>query len=134
MFEGTYVINLTTKDFGMDRIIHKDFNPIGKLDSKKGLVVFYKPTCPWCQKMKDEYIKAAKFCKGVIAFGAIDGGDRNNSVLMSRYNIKSFPTIKLVNNGYITDEEFNDNRTSTQFVKFMCDRMPNDSKNQHICN
>lgn len=134
LFQNSSVIHLTPQNFGFDRIIHSAFAK-PKYEDKYGYIVFYKPSCPWCQKMDKEYSKASNFCKGVIPFAAVNASDKRNIGLLENYHISAFPTIKVVKNGFIFDEyhQHADYRKASQFIKFMCDRLPKNSNNMHIC-
>ena len=134
LFQDPAVIHLTPQNFGFDRITHGAFAK-PRYDDKYGYVVFYKPGCPWCKNMEEEYCKAARFCRGVIPFAAIDGSDERNIGLLENYHISRFPTIKVIKNGFLFTEYHQepDYRKASQFIKFMCDRIPQGSKNMHVC-
>ena len=128
-FRNSHVVHLTAQNFGFDRIIHKDFS--SRYNDRFGLVVFYRPDCRWCHAMENEFCKAAEYCQGIIPFGAIDASNKTNSQLLTKYHITKFPTVRVVQNGFLFTE-FRlpaASRTKSQFIRFVCDHIPDNQKN-----
>lgn len=69
------------------------------------MVKFYAPWCPPCKVLKPEFEAAAKNLKGRVKFGEIDCDQYKD--MRVRYNIKTYPTIKVFgtrgDNGLVFD-------------------------------
>jgi thiol-disulfide isomerase/thioredoxin len=59
--------------------------------SKSSVLIFFAPWCGYCQKAKDEFEKAVKAGNGDIHL--IDSTDTDNTDLVNKYSITSFPTV-----------------------------------------
>lgn len=115
-FNKTPIINLKFSDFRSDGSIkHKDFiNGVG-------VIVFYMPNCGYCKMMENDYQKAAVAGARIVPFGAIDGTNAKNKKIVSLASVQSYPTIKIVENGFIDNSyDFKSNRTPENFINFAC--------------
>jgi len=72
-----------------------------ELDKGVWLVEFHKPTCSTCQKLVQEWKKAAEALKGVVRVGAIDCADESMEGVCDRLGVKGFPAIKWLRRGVI---------------------------------
>lgn len=125
-FNKNPIINLSYSDFRSDGSIkHKDFL------NKTGLIVFYMPGCGYCQNMETDYHQAAVSGARVIPFGAIDGTASGNKKISGIFGIKSFPTIRLVKNGFIEGSDYSLPRTSKNFIDYACKEMDSQEKNRN---
>jgi thiol-disulfide isomerase/thioredoxin len=59
--------------------------------SKDSVLIFFAPWCGYCKKAKDEFETAVKDGGGDIHL--IDSTDPDNTDLVKKYDITSFPTI-----------------------------------------
>ncbi|ODN03361.1 Protein disulfide-isomerase A6 [Orchesella cincta] len=97
------VISLTSGNF--DRLV--------KESDSVWIVEFFAPWCGHCKSLAPEYEKAAKALKGVVKVGAVDA-DQDKS-LGNQYNIRGFPTIKIISGG--KTEDYNGQRTAKGIVE-----------------
>eukprot|EP00210_Caulerpa_lentillifera_P007336 g7012.t1 len=84
------------------------------------LVEFYAPWCGHCQSLKPEYEKTAKALDGVIHVAAVDC-DQYKS-LASQFNVKGFPTIKLIH-GSLKSIDYSGGRTASEILSWSFDQV-----------
>ena len=89
--------------------------------SGKKVVWFYAPWCGHCKKMNKDWDDAASVVNiGENHMIKINVGNKDNaehSKIAHQYNIQSFPTILLLNNGQ-KEEEYNGERSKTAFISY----------------
>ena len=89
--------------------------------SGKKLVWFYAPWCGHCKTMNNDWNDAASVVNiGENHMIKINVGNKDNvehSKIAGQYNIQSFPTILLLNNGQ-KEEEYNGERSKTAFISY----------------
>ena len=78
-------------------------------------IEFYAPWCGHCKKLAPEWAKAATALKGQAKFGKVDS--TQNSRLHEKYEIKSYPTIKVFLPGVTQPEEYNGGRDGDILIK-----------------
>lgn len=61
---------------------------------RPSVVEFYAPWCGHCQRLKPEFMKAAKSAQGMVDFVAVNCDEDANKALCQRYKVQGFPTIK----------------------------------------
>lgn len=76
------------------------------------LVEFYSPTCGYCVQAAPEVKKAATALKGLAKIGVVDMTKHGS--LGQPFNVKGFPTFKMLAEGKPTD--YNGQRTAASFV------------------
>jgi thiol-disulfide isomerase/thioredoxin len=59
--------------------------------SKSSVLIFFAPWCGYCQRSEADFKRAVKEGRGDIHM--IDATDNDNTKLVNKYQIKSFPTI-----------------------------------------
>ncbi|WPT13493.1 Protein disulfide-isomerase like 2-2 [Picochlorum sp. SENEW3] len=83
------------------------------------MVEFYAPWCGHCQQLKPEYVKLAKALSGVVKVGAVNADEHGE--LAQRYQIKGFPTIKLMYSdasGKIKAVDYTGGRTASDMASW----------------
>lgn len=74
----------------------KDFVPSIKGSDKITIVEFYAPWCGHCKNLVPIYNKVATSLKGLVNVAAIDCDDETNKRICGKYDVKGFPTIKMM--------------------------------------
>jgi len=79
------------------------------------LIEFYAPWCGHCQRLVPVWEQLATAQKGKFHVAKVDCTVEKD--LATKYGVRGFPTIKLLNNGVVTD--FNGQRTVESFAQFV---------------
>ncbi len=82
------------------------------------MVKFFAPWCEHCKAFEPEYEKAAQILKAKgksYVLAEVNGG--THSSLVDKYEVQSFPTVKLFVNG--TANDFDGDRTAQAVVDFI---------------
>ena len=89
--------------------------------SGKKVVWFYAPWCGHCKTMHKDWDDAASAVNiGENHMVKINVGNKNDvehSKIAGKYNVQSFPTILLLNNGQ-REEEYNGDRSKAAFMSY----------------
>jgi len=89
--------------------------------SGKKLVWFYAPWCGHCKTMHKDWDDAASTINigenHMIKINVGNTDDTKHSKISRQYNVQSFPTILLLNNGY-SEEEYTGERSKTAFISY----------------
>ncbi|CAG8600183.1 9223_t:CDS:2 [Paraglomus occultum] len=99
------------------------------------LVEFYAPWCPHCQRLTQDYKKAADNLKGLVKVGAVDCDEDANRGLCQAFEVKGYPTIKLFPSNRVPDKRnpgaytkkpksYNGERTAKAFVDYVLAELP----------
>ena len=83
----------------------------------KKLVWFYADWCGHCKNMKKEWDKASQNVDGKMVKINLGNEDSETQKISEKYNIKSFPTILLLNNGE-KEAEYEEGRTAKDFESY----------------
>lgn len=76
------------------------------LSNFKGMVVFTKKDCPYCEAMADVNKKLeAKYPGKFKVVDTSDGADPFITELKTQYTVDKFPTILILKNGTVTEYE-----------------------------
>lgn len=85
----------------------KDFDSVSlhllKRKEPSSMVLFYKPTCPYCQQVKETWKQVGKVTKNFTKFYALNGDKYSDFIFSVREDvpelIKTYPTILAYKNG-----------------------------------
>jgi thiol-disulfide isomerase/thioredoxin len=115
-FTNTSVINLTQDDF--------DANNVANLTNYKcAIVLFYKPSCPYCKEIRDTWVKVGNIAAfiNVAAFDASKNHSHMDLISQDvKQLVKSFPTIIGYKDGK-PDIKYNGDRSYGSLLKFAQD-------------
>ncbi|CAD6574135.1 MAG: hypothetical protein TREMPRED_001018 [Tremellales sp. Tagirdzhanova-0007] len=98
----------------------KNFDDVVNGD-KNVLVAFTAPWCGHCKNMKPAYEKVAKAFapESDCVVAQMDADEADNKPIASRYDVRSFPTIKFFPKGSKEPVAYSSGRTEDQFVEFL---------------
>ena len=89
--------------------------------SGKKVVWFYAPWCGHCKTMHKDWDDAASAVNigenHMVKINVGNKDDAEHSKIAGKYNIQSFPTILLLNNGQ-REEEYNGERSKAAFISY----------------
>jgi protein disulfide-isomerase A6 len=89
------------------------------------MIEFYAPWCGHCKSLEPEWNTAAFQLKGQVKLGKVNADEAENKGLASRYGVKGFPSIKVLDYGEgKTDSKaynYEGARTAADIVKFASD-------------
>ncbi|PNY07374.1 protein disulfide-isomerase-like [Trifolium pratense] len=86
------------------------------------VVEFYAPWCGHCKKLAPEYEKAASILSShetPIVLAKVDANEEKNRDLASEYDVKGFPTIKILRNGGKNVQEYKGPREADGIVEYL---------------
>ncbi|XP_062099280.1 protein disulfide-isomerase [Humulus lupulus] len=100
---------------------HSNFNET--ITKSKFIVVeFYAPWCGHCKKLAPEYEKAASILSShdpPVVLAKVDCNEEVNKGIASEYDIKGFPTIKIIRNGGKNVQEYKGPREADGIVDYL---------------
>ncbi|KAM1530237.1 hypothetical protein ACFX1Z_019360 [Malus domestica] len=86
------------------------------------VVEFYAPWCGHCKKLAPEFEKAASILSKndpPVILAKVDANEEANKGLASDYEVKGFPTIKILRNGGKTIQEYKGPREAEGIVEYL---------------
>ncbi|KAL5075703.1 hypothetical protein RYX36_014687 [Vicia faba] len=86
------------------------------------VVEFYAPWCGHCKQLAPEYEKAASILSTLetpIVLAKVDANEEKNKDLASEYDVKGFPTIKILRNGGKNSQEYKGPREADGIVEYL---------------
>ncbi|XP_023747469.1 protein disulfide-isomerase [Lactuca sativa] len=86
------------------------------------VVDFYAPWCGHCKKLDPEFEKAASILSSnnpMIVLAKVDANDEKNKDLASEYDIKGFPTLKIIRDGGKTIQDYKGPRDADGIVSYL---------------
>ncbi|XP_073141835.1 protein disulfide-isomerase [Henckelia pumila] len=86
------------------------------------VVEFYAPWCGHCKKLAPEYEKAASILSKTdpqVVLAKVDASDQNNKPLANEYEIRGFPTLKILRYGGSVVQEYKGPRDADGIVSYL---------------
>ncbi|GAB4844164.1 disulfide-isomerase [Ancistrocladus abbreviatus] len=86
------------------------------------VIEFYAPWCGHCKKLAPEYEKAASILSNhdpSIILAKVDANEESNRELASNYEVKGFPTLKILRNGGKTVQDYKGPRDAEGIVEYL---------------
>ncbi|XP_061359958.1 protein disulfide-isomerase-like [Gastrolobium bilobum] len=86
------------------------------------VVEFYAPWCGHCKKLAPEYEKAASILSShdtPLVLAKVDANEEKNRDLASEYDVRGFPTIKILRNGGKNVQEYKGPREADGIVDYL---------------
>ncbi|PON94599.1 Protein disulfide isomerase [Trema orientale] len=109
-----------TKEFVLT-LDHSNFSDT--ISKHKFIVVeFYAPWCGHCKKLAPEYEKAASVLSShdpPVVLAKVDCNEEENRAIVSEYDIRGFPTIKILRNGGKNIQEYKGPREADGIVDYL---------------
>lgn len=107
-----------------EHVLTLDHSNFSEVVSKSNFIVveFYAPWCGHCKNLAPEYEKAASTLsthEPPIILSKVDANDESNKVLASEYDVRGFPTIKILRNGGKSVEEYKGPREADGIVAYL---------------
>ncbi|KAJ4819079.1 Protein disulfide-isomerase [Rhynchospora pubera] len=86
------------------------------------VVEFYAPWCGHCQRLAPEYEKAASVLAShdpPVVLAKVDANEEKNRELASKYDVKGFPTLKIIRNQGASVQEYKGPREADGIVEYL---------------
>ncbi|WOG97204.1 hypothetical protein DCAR_0416544 [Daucus carota subsp. sativus] len=86
------------------------------------VVEFYAPWCGHCKKLAPQYEKAAKKLSShdpPVVLAKVDANEEGNKALAREYEIRGFPTLKIVRNGGTIIQDYKGPREADGIVTYL---------------
>jgi len=120
-----FVIGLLTMFLRSRKVVYEHFQDGSQASKTAELMLFYVDWCPHCKTAKPEWDQVKTEFQGKtvnghqILFKEINCTEESpeNEKLMNTYNIKGYPTVKLVKDGQVV--EFDAKPTKSTLTQFL---------------
>ncbi|XP_077224275.1 protein disulfide-isomerase-like [Tasmannia lanceolata] len=109
--EGEFVLTLDASNFS-DTVTKNPFI----------VVEFYAPWCGHCKNLAPEYEKAASILskhEPPVVLAKVDANDEVNKDLAAEFEVKGFPTLKILRDGGKTIQEYKGPRNADGIVEYL---------------
>lgn len=109
---------------GKEFVLTLDHTNFSDTISKHNFIVveFYAPWCGHCKKLAPEYEKAASILSihdPPVVLAKVDANEEKNRDLATQYDVKGFPTIKILRNGGKDIQEYKGPREADGIVDYL---------------
>lgn len=114
----------TSQDESKEFVLTLDSSNFSDTISKHDFIVveFYAPWCGHCKKLAPEYEKAASLLSShdpPVILAKVDANEGINKELASEYEIKGFPTLKILRNGGKIVQDYKGPREAEGIVEYL---------------
>ncbi|CAK7346960.1 unnamed protein product [Dovyalis caffra] len=112
------------EDESKEYVLTLDHSNFTETVSKHDLIVveFYAPWCGHCKKLAPEYEKAASVLSSndpQVILAKVDANEDGNKEIANQYEVKGFPTIKILRNGGKSVQEYKGPREADGIVEYL---------------
>ncbi|KAF7829820.1 protein disulfide-isomerase [Senna tora] len=109
---------------GKEFVLTLDHSNFSDTISKHDFIVveFYAPWCGHCKKLAPEYEKAASILSShdpPVVLAKVDANEEQNRELATEFDVKGFPTIKILRNGGKNVQEYKGPREADGIVEYL---------------
>ncbi|KAL5559636.1 hypothetical protein UlMin_035847 [Ulmus minor] len=117
---GIYAEESESKEF----VLTLDNSNFSETVSKHDFIVveFYAPWCGHCKNLAPEYEKAASILSSnnpPVILAKVDANEESNKGIASEFEVRGFPTIKILRNGGKTQQEYKGPRDAEGIVEYL---------------
>ncbi|KAF8377051.1 hypothetical protein HHK36_030423 [Tetracentron sinense] len=118
------VISAEGEDQSQEFVLTLDHSNFSEIVSKNNFVVveFYAPWCGHCKNLAPEYEKAASILSShdpPVILTKFDANDDANKELASEFEVRGFPTLKILRNGGKNVQDFKGPRDADGIVAYL---------------
>ncbi|KGN47715.1 protein disulfide-isomerase [Cucumis sativus] len=119
-FFAIYAEDAASKEF----VLTLDNSNFSDVVSKHDFIVveFYAPWCGHCKSLAPEYEKAASVLSShdpPITLAKVDANEESNRELATQFEIRGFPTIKILRNGGKSSQDYKGPRDADGIVNYL---------------
>ncbi|XP_054799237.1 protein disulfide-isomerase [Prosopis cineraria] len=109
---------------GKEFVVTLDHSNFSDTVSKHNFIVveFYAPWCGHCKKLAPEYEKAASILSShdpPVVLAKVDANEEKNRDLATQFDVRGFPTIKILRNGGKDVQEYKGPRETDGIVEYL---------------
>ncbi|XP_065880842.1 protein disulfide-isomerase [Euphorbia lathyris] len=124
VFISSLIVAISVGESEKEFVLTLDQSNFTETISKHDFIVveFYAPWCGHCKKLAPEYEQAASILNSQgspVVLAKVDANEEINKELASQYDIKGFPTIKIVRNGGKSIQEYKGPREADGIVEYL---------------
>lgn len=124
MFSVVNLCKSEAEEEGGEAVLTLDASSFSEAISSHPFIVveFYAPWCGHCKRLAPEYEKAAASLKNhdpPIVLAKVDANEETNKALASEYDVKGFPTLKIIRKGGSSVQEYKGPRDADGIVEYL---------------
>ncbi|XP_022993484.1 protein disulfide-isomerase-like [Cucurbita maxima] len=124
LFSASFIEIYAEEAEAKEFVLTLDNSNFSDVVSKHNFIVveFYAPWCGHCQKLAPEYEKAASILSShvpPIVLAKIDANEESNRELAGQFEIRGFPTIKILRNGGKSSQDYKGPRDAEGIADYL---------------
>ncbi|KAJ7965543.1 Protein disulfide-isomerase [Quillaja saponaria] len=124
MFSSSFTKISADESEAKEFVLTLDHSNFSDTISKHNFIVveFYAPWCGHCKKLAPEFEKAASILSkhdSPVFLAKVDANEETNKGLASEFDIKGFPTLKILRNGGKTVQDYKGPRDANGIVDYL---------------